>query len=205
MISFYKISSSLWWIARSQTSIGSGSGRQFNFSSGSTTLLSSSLYRRPGCVFRLSSVALERSLKAKKFSIGGGWAWEGVERVYTMKQELETKKTMNFCCKMVDTPPPPLRWLVQAKWLFLFVSILQLEVCMPIAATTGVGVEPGGTQGAKPHFSFTRGRAGRNHLIRKLHPPPSPHWDGRAIQPNHIEFRTCSALAPMLTQPSVRN
>jgi hypothetical protein len=25
--------------------------------------------------------------------------------------------------------------------------------------------------------------------------PPPPHWDRRAIQPNHIKFRTCSALA----------
>jgi hypothetical protein len=26
---------------------------------------------------------------------------------------------------------------------------------------------------------------------------PRPHWDMRAIQPNHIKFRTGSALAPM--------
>ncbi len=29
---------------------------------------------------------------------------------------------------------------------------------------------------------------------RKL--PPPPHWDRRAIKPNHIKFRICSALAP---------
>ncbi len=29
--------------------------------------------------------------------------------------------------------------------------------------------------------------------------PPTPHWYIRAIQPNHIKFRTCSALAPMWT------
>jgi hypothetical protein len=27
--------------------------------------------------------------------------------------------------------------------------------------------------------------------------PPPPHWDRRAIQPNLIKFRACSALAPM--------
>jgi hypothetical protein len=26
--------------------------------------------------------------------------------------------------------------------------------------------------------------------------PPSPHWDRRVMQPNHIKFRTCGALAP---------
>jgi hypothetical protein len=30
--------------------------------------------------------------------------------------------------------------------------------------------------------------------------PPS-HWDRRAIQPNHIKFRICSALEPMWTLP----
>ncbi len=34
--------------------------------------------------------------------------------------------------------------------------------------------------------SSTPGNAGRNHLPR--------HWDRRAIKPNHIKFRTCSAM-----------
>jgi hypothetical protein len=29
--------------------------------------------------------------------------------------------------------------------------------------------------------------------------PPPPHWDRRAMFPNHIKLRTCSALAPMRT------
>jgi hypothetical protein len=28
-------------------------------------------------------------------------------------------------------------------------------------------------------------------------PPPPFHWDRRVIQPNHIKFRICSALAQM--------
>ncbi len=57
-------------------------------------------------------------------------------------------------------------------------------------------------QGAEPHPppSSTRGKAGSNHLNEEITPPP-PHWDRRAMQPNHIKFRTCSALAPMLTPP----
>ncbi len=45
-------------------------------------------------------------------------------------------------------------------------------------------------------------REGRQAEIiwtRKL--PPPPHWDRRAIQPNHIKFRTFSALAPIWTTP----
>ncbi len=32
--------------------------------------------------------------------------------------------------------------------------------------------------------------------VRGNYPPP-PHRDGRVILPNHIKFRTCSALTPM--------
>jgi hypothetical protein len=39
-------------------------------------------------------------------------------------------------------------------------------------------------------------KAGKNHLNEEITFPPSL-WDRRAIQPNHIEFRTCSALVPM--------
>ncbi len=41
---------------------------------------------------------------------------------------------------------------------------------------------------------------GKNKLNKEITPPP-PHWDGRAILPNHIKFRTWSALAPILTSP----
>jgi hypothetical protein len=50
-----------------------------------------------------------------------------------------------------------------------------------------------------PPPSSMRGKTGRNHLNEES--PPPPHWDRRAIQPNHIEFKTCSALAPMWTPP----
>jgi hypothetical protein len=43
-----------------------------------------------------------------------------------------------------------------------------------------------------PHLHVVT--AGINHLNEEITPPP-PHWDRRAILPNHIKFRTCSALA----------
>jgi hypothetical protein len=51
-----------------------------------------------------------------------------------------------------------------------------------------------------PPPSSTRGKAGRNHLNEEI-TPLLPKWDRRAIQPNLIKFRTCSALAPMWTPP----
>ncbi len=52
-----------------------------------------------------------------------------------------------------------------------------------------------------PFLYSTRGKAGRNNLKRGKNYPPPPHWVGRAIQPSHIKFRTCSALSPMWTPP----
>ncbi len=52
-----------------------------------------------------------------------------------------------------------------------------------------------------PSPPSTRGKAGKNQLNEEITPPP-PLWDRREIQPNHIKFRTCSALAPMWT-PSI--
>ncbi len=51
-------------------------------------------------------------------------------------------------------------------------------------------------RGPTPLPSSMRGKSGRNHLnevITSLLPS--------GIQPNHIKFRTCSALAPMWTPP----
>ncbi len=72
-------------------------------------------------------------------------------------------------------------------------------------------------QRADPHSTFLYAREGRlKSFERGNYPPPPhpkarikdlivqvffPHWDRRAIQPNHIKFRTCSALAPMWTPP----
>jgi hypothetical protein len=52
--------------------------------------------------------------------------------------------------------------------------------------------------GADPHPLplGERRHAGRNHLNEEITPHPL-HWDWRAIQPNHIKFRTWSTLAPM--------
>ncbi len=47
----------------------------------------------------------------------------------------------------------------------------------------------------------TRSEAGRNHFHEEIFYPPPPHWDRRAILPNHTKFRTCSVLAPMWTPP----
>ncbi len=54
-------------------------------------------------------------------------------------------------------------------------------------------------QGADSHPpSSMWGKAGRNRFERGNY-PLAPHLDRRVIQPNHIKFRTCSALAPMWT------
>ncbi len=58
------------------------------------------------------------------------------------------------------------------------------------------------TKGCRPSpLPLRVAKAGKNHLNEEITPPP-PHWDWRAIQPNHIKFMTCSALAPMWT-PSI--
>ncbi len=51
-----------------------------------------------------------------------------------------------------------------------------------------------------PPLPLRISKAGRNHFLNEELPPP-PLWDRRLIQPNHIKFRTCSALAPMGTPP----
>jgi hypothetical protein len=48
--------------------------------------------------------------------------------------------------------------------------------------------------------SPTRSEAGKNNFNEEI-TPPHPHWERRAILPNHIKFRTFSALAPMRTPP----
>ncbi len=48
--------------------------------------------------------------------------------------------------------------------------------------------------------SSTRGKTGRNHLNEEIS-CPLPHWDRRAIQPNHIKSKTCRDLGPMWTPP----
>ncbi len=52
------------------------------------------------------------------------------------------------------------------------------------------------SQGADPP-PFLYVQRGRQKSVERRNYPPSPHWDRRGIQPNHIKFRTCSALAPM--------
>jgi hypothetical protein len=81
---------------------------------------------------------------------------------------------------------------VEEVCLFFAVVLFRLNTPFPLSpqkvwlATTGC---------RPPSLSSTRGEAGINFLTRKL--PPPLHWDRRAIQPNHMKFRTCSALAPM--------
>jgi hypothetical protein len=40
-------------------------------------------------------------------------------------------------------------------------------------------------------------REGRLKSCEQGNHPPPPHWDKRAIQTNHIKFKTCSAFAAM--------
>jgi hypothetical protein len=51
------------------------------------------------------------------------------------------------------------------------------------------------TECRPPPPSSSVAKAGRNHLNEEI--TPSSQRDRRAILPNHIKFRTCSALAPM--------
>ncbi len=46
---------------------------------------------------------------------------------------------------------------------------------------------------------FLYARDGRQKQFERGNYPPPPRYS--AIQPNHIKFRTCSALAPMRTPP----
>ncbi len=55
-------------------------------------------------------------------------------------------------------------------------------------------------QGADP-TPFLYAREGSFKSFERGNWPPPPHWDWRVIQPNHIKFRTCSALAPMWIPP----
>ncbi len=57
-------------------------------------------------------------------------------------------------------------------------------------------------QDADPHHAlFLYAREGRQKSFLRGNYPSPPHWDRRAIQPYHIKFRACSALAPMETPP----
>ncbi len=49
-----------------------------------------------------------------------------------------------------------------------------------------------------PPLPLRVGKAGRKIIWKRKLPPP-PRWERRSIQPNHIKFRTCSAVAPMWT------
>jgi hypothetical protein len=52
--------------------------------------------------------------------------------------------------------------------------------------------------GADPPPPLLRlAKASRNHLKEEIITPLTPHWERRAIQPNHIKFRTSTVLAPM--------
>ncbi len=43
----------------------------------------------------------------------------------------------------------------------------------------------------------TRGKAGSQKSFDRGNCAPPLNWDRRTIQPNHIKFRTCSALEPL--------
>jgi hypothetical protein len=55
-----------------------------------------------------------------------------------------------------------------------------------------------GSQGADSLPPLHVEKTGENNLNEEISPLlPPPHWDRREIYPNHIIFRTCSALASM--------
>ncbi len=52
----------------------------------------------------------------------------------------------------------------------------------------------------RPPLPIARDSIGRNNLNNQITlPPPPPHWDRRAIEPNHIKFMSSSADAPLWT------
>ncbi len=74
-------------------------------------------------------------------------------------------------------------------------------LCSPTAVfmvTNGGGCPTGCRPSPRP-LPLREGRQVEIIWTRKL--PPPPHWDRRAIQPNHIIFRSCSTHEPMWTPP----
>jgi hypothetical protein len=53
------------------------------------------------------------------------------------------------------------------------------------------------TTGCRSPPPFHYAREGRKKSFERGNYPPPPHWDMRAIHPNHIKFRKCSTLALM--------
>ncbi len=53
--------------------------------------------------------------------------------------------------------------------------------------------------GCRPPTPFLYAREGRLKSFERGNYPPPPHLDRRAIQPNQMQLRTCSVLAPMWT------
>ncbi len=82
------------------------------------------------------------------------------------------------CTVMVYTPAER----ADSLPLFLFYPYMY-----SVVQTTGRRLPP------PPPLSVAK--TGKKHLNDEITPPP--HWERREILPNHIKFRTCSALAPM--------
>jgi hypothetical protein len=67
----------------------------------------------------------------------------------------------------------------------------------PPAATTKLdGQNPQGAD--PPPTPYSTRSEGRKKSFEQVNYPLPPHRDRRAIEPNHIKFRTCCAHAPML-------
>jgi hypothetical protein len=114
--------------------------------------------------------------------------------------EAGTARPLKFTSKYKSWPPrlhPPIE-LGKTAIRLSPLACLDLCDCYSFCFSSRLGVylvgdvsaekrhESTRITGCRPHpLSFTRGKADRNH------------WDRRVIQPNHIKFRTCIALAPM--------
>ncbi len=97
-------------------------------------------------------------------------------------------------CRLIWAPPTSAEQLMQRQWLpspFLLLFLLS------VGKVTGCRPRP------PPPIIYAK--EGRQKSFERGNYPPPPHWDRRAIQPNHIKFRTCSALAPMWTPPINKN
>jgi hypothetical protein len=117
-------------------------------------------------------------------------------------------KFIVFLTRFLPAPPPPPSSTPTLRDPFLQLSASQVQYTTSIARYLGEdgreGEDGEAFKGAlrMGHRVLTPSplplrvaKVGRNQLNEEN--TPSSHWDRRVIKPNHIKFRTCSALAPM--------
>ncbi len=90
-------------------------------------------------------------------------------------------------------PPPPCSWSGEPSTPPPRGALGHTTAHQQVKKPTGCRSPP------HPHLPLREGRQVEIIWTRKL-----PHWDRRAIQPNHIELRACSALTADVNSPYKR-